>query len=98
MTRLSIELADDVKEKLEAQAARWGHVSVEEYVQAVLSAEAEELQEDYNAPSRVTYSNSDELEAVLAARMKNPAPGIEATPDYWANLKKSVAERYGKGA
>jgi len=98
MTRLSIDLPEDVKTRLEARAARSGHGTVEEYVQALLRAEADEPSEDYAAPAHLTFSTDEELEAMLLQRVNDPRPGIEATPEFWEDFKRRVEARLRKGA
>ena len=41
MARSSVELPDELRRKVEARAAEAGHLMVEEYVQALLRADAE---------------------------------------------------------
>lgn len=98
MTRLSIDLPEHVKAQLAARAARSGHASVEAYVQALLTAEAEESLENYSGPPHLGYGNDAELEALLLERANDPRPGIEATPEFWEDLKRRVEARRRKGA
>ena len=98
MTRLSIDLPDEVRGRLEARAARSGHASIEAYVQELLTAEAEESLEDDAGPPQLGYHSDAELEALLLERVNDPAPGIEVTPEFWANLKQRAEARRRKGA
>jgi plasmid stability protein len=93
MTRLSIEVPDEVKSKLEARAARSGHANVEAYVGELLRAEAEELDEDYGAPAHLTFRSDRELEALLLESINDPRPSIEATPEFWAALQRRAEAR-----
>jgi plasmid stability protein len=98
MTRLSIDLPDDVRTRLQDRAARAGHESVEEYVAALLMAEAEEPADEYGAPPHLTYRSDTELEALLLERVTDGSPGVDATPAFWKDLKRRAAERRRKGA
>ena len=98
MTRLSIDLPEDVKSRLAARAARSGHASVEEYAAALLRADADEPADEYGAPTHLTYRSDAELEALLLVRASDDSPGVEATPEFWEDLKRRVAERRRKGA
>jgi len=98
MTKLSIELADDVRTRLQNRAARAGHESVEAYVTALLQAEVEEPEDEYGAPPHLTYRSDVALEALLLERVMDESPGIEATPEFWEDLKRRATERRRKGA
>jgi plasmid stability protein len=98
MTRLSIDLPDEVRDKLEVQAARWGHSSVEEFVQALLRAEAEEPSEDYGAPAHLTFNDDAELSAILRKRAQDTSPGIEPTAEFWESFRRRAAGRGDKRA
>jgi hypothetical protein len=97
MTRLSIDLPEDVRTKLEARASRAGHTSVEEYVRALLHEEAAEDNEDYGAPAHLTFTTEEELEAMLVRRIENEGGSVEATPEFWAGMTRRAAERGAKG-
>jgi plasmid stability protein len=97
MTRLSIDLPEDVRVKLEARASRAGHTSVEEYVRALLQDEAAEDNEDFGAPAHLTFTTEEELEAMLVRRIEDSSGSVEATPEFWANLKRQAAEHRAKG-
>lgn len=97
MTRLSIDLPEDVKAKLEARASRAGHATVEEYIQSLLRDEAAEEAEDYGGPAHLTFSSDDELESFLVRRIADTGEPVEATPQFWADLKRRAAERRQRG-
>lgn len=100
MTRLSIDLPEDVKARLEARAARSGHANVEEFVQALLRAEATAPDsEDETGPAHLSYRSAEELEALLLQRIEDPRAGIEVTPEFWVEFQRRVeARRQRKGA
>jgi hypothetical protein len=39
-------------------------------------------------PPHLQARTTDELEALLRQRLEDGGPGIEATPEFWARLKK----------
>jgi plasmid stability protein len=98
MTRLSIDLPEDVRRRLEARAARSGHMTVEAYVQALLTAEAEESLDNYAGPPHLTFHTDAELEALLLDRLNDTRPDIEATPEFWEDLERRAEARRRKGA
>src|SRR5689334_21687051 len=98
MTRMSIDLPEEVRTRLEARAARSGHATVEEFVQQLLRAEAEASDEDDDGPAHLSYRTNEELESLLLERLDDPRPAIEATPEFWDEFKKRVEARRRKGA
>jgi plasmid stability protein len=101
MTRLSIDLPEDVKARLEVRAARSGHANVEEFVQALLRAESETSYDDDDGeagPQHLAYQTEEQLEALLLRRVEDPRAGIEATPEFWAEFQRRVEARRRQGA
>jgi plasmid stability protein len=92
MTRLSIDLPEDVRAKLEARANRSGHTSVEDYIQSLLQEEAAEAGDEYDAPPHLTFSSDEELEAILVRRIEEPGDTIQATPEFWNDLNRRHPE------
>ena len=97
MTRLSIDLPDDVRANLEDRATRAGYPNVEAYIESVLRDEAAEAGNDPGAPPHLTFSSDDELEAILVRRLDDPADPVEATAEFWTDLKRRASERRSKG-
>jgi predicted DNA-binding protein len=95
MVRLNIDLPEDVKARLDALAARTGHASLEEFVQALLRTEAqvEDAAEDYGAPSHLSYQTDQELEAKLLERLGDVSSGVEVTAQFWDDFRQRVEER-----
>ena len=88
MTRLTIDLPEDLRRKVEAHAAESGHPSVEQYVQDLLLADADGVEEaDSGGPDHLTVGSQDELESLLLRRLEDSGPGVEATPEFWRGLK-----------
>jgi hypothetical protein len=97
MTRLSIDLPEDVTQRLAARATRAGHPSVEEYIASLLRAEAVDAQDDLDAPPHLSFSSDEELEAILVRRIDDGEGSIEATPEFWQQLKREAASRRSAG-
>ena len=100
MVRLNIDLPEYVKARLDALAARTGHASVEEFVQALLRTEADfdEPTEDYGAPAHLSYQTDQELEARLLERLHDDRPSVEVTAQFWKDFRRRVEERRRKRA
>lgn len=97
MARLSVELPDELRRKVEARAAESGHPTVEQYVQALLRADAEFTADaDLGGPPHLEVGTDDELEALLSQRLDNGGPSVEATPEFWAGLKERARRASGK--
>ncbi|HEY7116372.1 MAG TPA: hypothetical protein VH475_07295 [Tepidisphaeraceae bacterium] len=98
MTRLSIDIPDDIRARLEARASRSGHASVEEFIQSLLREEAAEaLDEDLGAPAHLSFRSDEELEQILVRRIDDDQGTIEATPEFWVDLRRRAQERRQKG-
>ncbi len=93
MVRLSIELPEDLKEKAEERAAESGYGSVEDYLTALIRADANGAGADFTAPASLTFRNQDQLEAMLLEGLASPAS--EMTSADWAHLKRRVLEGRG---
>ena len=95
MTRLSIELPDEVTRKLSERAAELGQSNIEQYVQMVLTAEAEAR--DLTAPQEVGFENDDDLLLKLKAGASSGAP-IEITDADWDNKRRALISRHSKSS
>src|SRR4051812_10069624 len=92
MTRLSIDLPDEVGAKLADWASQSGHTSVEEFVAALLRAGVEEQEgEDWGAPEAVTFHSEEQLRSILLERVNDPRPGFEPTPEFWEEMRKRAS-------
>lgn len=79
MAVLNLELPEDLRQKLAERAAESGHGTVEQYVHALLRADAGgELETD--------AGSADELEVRLERRLASGRTSIEATPEFWSQL------------
>jgi hypothetical protein len=97
MTRLSIDLPEDVTRRLMDRASRAGHANVEEYIESLLRAEAVDAEDDSDAPPHLTFATDEELEAILVRRIDDTDGSIEATPEFWGRLKQDAANRRQAG-
>jgi hypothetical protein len=87
MGRISLDLPDVLLNAAKSKAAEGGYDSIESYLTALLESEV---------------AVSDEaLEAMLIERLDDPRPNIEATDDFWRDLKakvRSEIDRKGRAA
>jgi hypothetical protein len=96
MTRISIELTEDLRRKAEARAAASGHASVERYIESLVEADtvADVDDENYGAPEHLTISSQDDLQTKLLEGVES-GPVVEMTEHEWASIRQEVAERIG---
>jgi hypothetical protein len=88
MARISIELPEDLKAKVEVRAAESGHQDVGAYIEHLIRADADDS-EDPGAPAHLTFRSREELEAIIAERLEG-GPSIEVTPQFWKSLRPSA--------
>ena len=81
MAFLQIQVADDLKARLDARAAEAGYDSADAYLEALVRADLEE-----NGPS------DHDLEQLLLHRL-DTGPGIEVTPQFEEQFRRAVRER-----
>lgn len=75
MTTMNISLPDPMKQFVEEQVSSGGYSSASEYVRELVRAEQKR-------------QAKEKLELELIEAMKSPAE--EATPEYWARLRKEI--------
>ena len=97
VARLSIQLPDDLRSKVQARADEAGHASVEAYVEALLRADVEAEGADHGAPPHLSASSDAELEALLLQRLEDTELGIEASPAFWDRLHEEARARRERG-
>jgi hypothetical protein len=93
MTRLTLELGDDLAAKLSARASTSGH-DVESYVRSVLLEHVELEEVDYGGPPELTPSTPEEFDAMMLQGLNSPS--IEMTDERWAELHRRIHERHGR--
>lgn len=84
MSKLELEVSEDVKAFVDLEAARAGYANAGEYVNAVLESLRRE-----SAEAR--------LESKLIARIEGPEP-VQLPPAFWARLKARLRQPVGERA
>jgi antitoxin ParD1/3/4 len=79
MSSIAVPLPDELKAFVESEAAAAGYHDSAQYVRAVLH-------------SLWQHKSREALEATLVNRIDGP-PGIEATPQFWSDLKTRLNRR-----
>ena len=92
MTRVSIDLPDDLSRKVAARAAESGHGSIEEYVESLLRSDAEGEADAFGGPDALHVENDEELERLLLSRVGGGQP-VEATPEFWQSFRNRLASK-----
>jgi antitoxin ParD1/3/4 len=89
MARLTLDLPEDLRSKLQARANETGHASIEEHVAALIRAD---LQADYGAPDPLKVRSQDDLEARLLEGLQSPAS--EMTDADWDDMRQRFQARH----
>jgi plasmid stability protein len=95
MTQLTIHLTlpEDMSERLRERASEAGHETIEDFVRALLMEELEFESEDFGAPEHLSIDSEQQLKAVLAARLNDPRPPIEADEAFWDSMRERARGR-----
>ena len=89
MARLTVELPEDLQSKAAARAVESGHSSVEQYVEALVRADADDAEcANLGGPGHLRAGTTEELEDRLLRGLEEGGPSIEATPAFWRDLKE----------
>jgi hypothetical protein len=96
MARLSIELPDDLRRRMEARAAEAGHATVERYVEALVRADVES-DEDYGAPAHLMIAGPDDLRSKIREGLES-GPAVEVADQYWDERRRTLRERHAPRA
>ena len=91
MTRLSIELPDELGERARSRAAEAGHASVEAYLQSLLVDDIE--LSDAAAPTAQRYGDLAQLKGMIRAGMDS-GPAVELTDSDWARKRQELVRRH----
>ena len=89
MTRLSIDIPDELRAKLEARAAETGDETIERYVERLIRDDAEGI--DHGAPEHLRAKSRQHLEELLAEGLESPAR--QMTADDFDAMRRKLAER-----
>jgi plasmid stability protein len=98
MARITLELPDDIRARLEARAAEAGFKSVEEHVAALIRADLDadtREDQDYGAPEDLKIRSAEDLDAKLIQGMNSPAR--EMTEADWDEMERRLIERHSGG-
>jgi Arc/MetJ-type ribon-helix-helix transcriptional regulator len=94
MTRLMIELPEDLEEKLHVRARQGGYADAQDYVRALIEADANELAGN-GAPEHLTFHNKSELEKLLVQGIKS-GDSREISAAEWDEKRRKLRERHSK--
>ncbi len=90
MTRLSIQIPDDLKTALDARAADAGFTSTEAYVESLVRSEVEGI--DYGTPEHLKVRSREDLERLVQEGLESPAH--EMTPADWDEMRTRLIARH----
>jgi hypothetical protein len=91
MTRLSIEIPDDLKALLDARAAEAG-CTLEGYVESLVRTEAQTI--EYCAPPHLKCESRQKLEALALEGLATPTRGLTVVD--WDRMRGDLIENRGK--
>lgn len=95
MTRLTIELPDDVAAAFAERATAVGHAGAEAYLRAFAQAKlarAAEPARREELPAYVPHTWA-QIEAKVLEALNDPSPPIPVTPEWWETLWREGRER-----
>lgn len=96
MVSLNIQLPEELRARVAARAAESGHSSVEQYVEALLRADADPSAEDPGAPEHLRFGTEQDVEAMLLSRLDKGGT-VEATPEFWEALRQRIRQSRQEG-
>jgi len=91
MAKLTLELPDELSDRLGARAVEEGYGSVEAYVAGLIRDDVEEV--DFGVPDHLRVRSASDLEAKLMEGLASPAS--EMTDGDWAEMRGRLIERHG---
>jgi antitoxin ParD1/3/4 len=94
MTRLMVDLPEDLEAKLQTRAIQEGFVDPQEYVRALIAADAAQLTRPL-APLHLTVSTKSELEKMLIEGLES-GESSEMMASDWDEKRRKLKERYSK--
>jgi metal-responsive CopG/Arc/MetJ family transcriptional regulator len=93
MTRITIDLPEDVLRKLESRAKEAGAANVSDYAANRLREDVEWDKEiDYGAPESVKIRTAADLERIVRDRSDDESGDIEADEKFFDDLEKYARE------
>ncbi|HEY8667902.1 MAG TPA: hypothetical protein VIL86_14660 [Tepidisphaeraceae bacterium] len=91
MSTIRLTIPDDVKAIAEARAAEAGHSDIARYIESLIRLDA--AGKDYGAPASLSFSNDDELEALLQEAIDGGQAREIADGD-WGEKRRRLIERH----
>jgi plasmid stability protein len=93
MTRLTLDIPDDLRRQLEARAAAAGHASVEEHVAALIREDVEaDGGTGSGAPEHLKVRSPEDLVAKLREGLVSPASEMTAVD--WEKMRRRFLQRH----
>ncbi|HSQ54205.1 MAG TPA: hypothetical protein VLM40_00555 [Gemmata sp.] len=87
---MTITLPEELRDVVERNAKAAGFATVAEYLSWLV--QTDEAGDAVLSPEDFGFASTTEMEAALLASL-NSGPTVEATPEFWAELRKRVADR-----
>ncbi len=89
MTRLIIELPDELAVVLAERAKAAGHQGAEAYLVAIATQEAKRS----SSPEPYEPHTWDQIEAKVFEALDDPSPRIVVTAEFWESIRRGGKER-----
>jgi hypothetical protein len=86
VTRIQLELPDDLTVKAKKRASESGHASLEQYLQSLVRADAD-------APEHLTFKDDAQLESLLHHGIDS-GPSAEITAAQWEQRRQDLIARH----
>lgn len=98
MITVTLKLPDELQSKLQTRAGESGHASIEDHIVALVRADVEETDGEYqgDGPEHLKVKDDADLEAKLLEAQNSPAS--EMTDANWEEMQRRFIERYNKRA
>lgn len=82
---VNLDIPERLRNRIQSRAHESGHQTIEQYILALVQSDAEG--EDFGAPDHLRMKSSEELEVLIQKRLDDGEPTIEATPEFWKQLR-----------
>lgn len=90
MARVSIEIPEALRQKMELRVSETGHASLEHYVQWLVLEDADAT--DYGAPDDVKVRSRAHLETMVREALGSPSREMGAAD--WDDMRRRLIERH----
>jgi hypothetical protein len=91
MAKVTVELPDEIRDRLGTRAAEEGFDTPDAYLAALIREDV--IGTDFGAPDHLRVTSHEDLEAKLLEGLASPA--AEMAPGDWADLRRRLIERHG---